>query len=147
MQAAVLTAPLVGSLSAGVSYASIPDGTGVIHGCYNKKTGALRVIDTAIKTNCPSDTTSLNWNQTDHRDGDVWVDKPKVCLLYGGRMAQGWEYKLVEWVSGMGADTLERSLNVVGSSGWELASAMGDVEHTDGPHLFLIFKRPVDLTS
>jgi hypothetical protein len=47
-----------------VSYASIPDGSGVTHGCYNKKTGALKVIDTAVRPNCPSGTTALDWNQT-----------------------------------------------------------------------------------
>jgi hypothetical protein len=50
--------------------ASIPDASGVIHGCYNTSlargnpTGALRVIDTS-KANgvCASWETALNWNQ------------------------------------------------------------------------------------
>ena len=42
--------------------ASIPDAHGVIHGCYSKSTGALRVIDSA-KHKCPRGTKSLNWNQ------------------------------------------------------------------------------------
>lgn len=50
--------------------ASIPDASGVIHGCYNTSlahgnpTGALRVIDTAkTNGNCASWETPLNWNQ------------------------------------------------------------------------------------
>ena len=50
--------------------ASIPDSSGVIHGCYNMSlahgnpTGALRVIDTAkINGNCASWEAPLNWNQ------------------------------------------------------------------------------------
>jgi Collagen triple helix repeat (20 copies) len=48
--------------AAGVAYAQIPDGGGVIHGCYAKSGGALRVIDGSV-TNCKSTETSLNWNQ------------------------------------------------------------------------------------
>jgi hypothetical protein len=50
--------------------ASIPDASGVIHGCYNTSlahgnpTGALRVIDTSKPNgNCASWEASLNWNQ------------------------------------------------------------------------------------
>ena len=49
--------------------ASIPDASGVIHGCYNTSlahgnpTGALRVIDTSkINGNCASWEAPLNWN-------------------------------------------------------------------------------------
>jgi hypothetical protein len=45
----------------GVAYATIPDSNGVIHACYNKSTGTLRVIDSSV-TNCPSNDTALNWN-------------------------------------------------------------------------------------
>jgi len=49
----------------GIAYASIPDPSGVIHGCYrtqNPAIGALIVIDDATQT-CPSGTVPLNWNQ------------------------------------------------------------------------------------
>ncbi len=46
---------------AGVAYATIPDGNGVIHGCYAKSGGSLRVIDASV-TNCKSTETSLDWN-------------------------------------------------------------------------------------
>ena len=69
----------------GIAYATIPDSGGVIHGCYNKENGRLRVIDTSPggsqssqngdhgqsgneKTSdlggCGSNETALNWNQT-----------------------------------------------------------------------------------
>jgi hypothetical protein len=35
----------------GVAYATIPDGQGVIHACYAKSGGALRVIDASV-ANC-----------------------------------------------------------------------------------------------
>lgn len=56
-------------LAAGVAYASIPDGSGVIHGCYTKTStgapqpGALRVIDTGLGQTCQANEVPLNWNQ------------------------------------------------------------------------------------
>lgn len=45
--------------------AAIPDGNGVIHGCYNPTHGyKLRVLDTAKTANCPVGWTQLDWNQT-----------------------------------------------------------------------------------
>jgi hypothetical protein len=60
--AAVATAVVIG----GVGYASIPNPSGVINGCY-KTSGtnhALTVINTAKTAHCPSGYTSLNWSQT-----------------------------------------------------------------------------------
>jgi len=51
-------------LAGGVAYATIPDAGGVIHGCYHKNSGALRVIDTGGGGNCMIGETSLDWNQT-----------------------------------------------------------------------------------
>jgi hypothetical protein len=47
---------------AGAAYATIPGSDGVIHGCYAKSGGTLRVIDASV-TNCKSTETSLNWDQ------------------------------------------------------------------------------------
>jgi hypothetical protein len=55
---------VLGLAAAGISYAAIPDSGGLIHGCYNNTSYALRVIDTAKVSTCPSGTTSLNWNKT-----------------------------------------------------------------------------------
>lgn len=48
-------------VAAGVAYATIPDSNGVIHGCYARSGGSLRVIDASV-TNCKSTETSLDWN-------------------------------------------------------------------------------------
>jgi hypothetical protein len=51
----------------GVAWASIPDGSGVIHGCYklgNPAKGAVLVIDSDAGESCPAGTAPLNWNQT-----------------------------------------------------------------------------------
>src|SRR5207302_4966596 len=43
----------------------IPDSGGVIHGCYSKKDGSLRVIDTGLGGTCDAKKeTALDWNQT-----------------------------------------------------------------------------------
>ncbi len=51
----------------GIALASIPDASGVIHGCYKTSgpaQGVLGVIDTGAGQACPSGTTPLSWNQT-----------------------------------------------------------------------------------
>ena len=58
--AAALAVLVVGG---GVALATIPGGDGVIHSCYAKSGGALRVIDASV-TNCKSTETSLDWNMT-----------------------------------------------------------------------------------
>lgn len=46
----------------GVAVASIPNSDGVIDGCYNSGSGALRVIDTSSQQCSPKET-SISWNQ------------------------------------------------------------------------------------
>lgn len=53
----LIVAVAVGS----VAWAAIPDANGVIHGCYVKRTGALRVIDTGMA--CKATETALQWSQ------------------------------------------------------------------------------------
>jgi hypothetical protein len=47
---------------AATAYANIPDRQGVVHGCFAKSGGTLRVIDASV-TNCKSGETALSWNQ------------------------------------------------------------------------------------
>ena len=54
---------MVGLAGGGIAYASIPDSSGVIHGCYKTENGQLRVINVPGKTCTPGET-PLNWNQT-----------------------------------------------------------------------------------
>jgi hypothetical protein len=63
-----IAALLIGG-GAATALASIPDGSGVIHGCYQPtpkgQEASLSVIDTAgNKGKCPSGSTELDWNQT-----------------------------------------------------------------------------------
>jgi hypothetical protein len=48
-------------IGAGVAYATIPDANGVIHGCYTKSTGTIRIIDNSV-TDCKQGETSVQWN-------------------------------------------------------------------------------------
>jgi hypothetical protein len=56
-----LFAVLVLLAVAGTAAATIPDSDQVIHGCYSKSGGSLRVIDNTV-TNCAKTETALNWN-------------------------------------------------------------------------------------
>jgi hypothetical protein len=62
MKRLILLLVVLACLAAGVAYASIPDSSGVIHGCYTNNQ-VLRVIDSATQT-CAMNETALNWNQT-----------------------------------------------------------------------------------
>ncbi len=46
---------------AGTASATIPDSNQVIHGCYSRSGGSLRVIDDSV-TNCSKSETALGWN-------------------------------------------------------------------------------------
>ena len=59
--AALATAAGVLLVVGGVAYATIPDSSGAIHGCYARSGGSLRVIDVSV-TNCKTGETSLDWN-------------------------------------------------------------------------------------
>jgi hypothetical protein len=55
------------AIAAGTTaFAAIPDGGGVIHGCYKKSSpnqGNVRLIDTANGQSCGSSESSIDWNQ------------------------------------------------------------------------------------
>lgn len=50
-------------LSGTIALASIPDASGVIHGCFKSVNGQLRVIDSARQSCRPSER-AISWNQT-----------------------------------------------------------------------------------
>ncbi len=56
---------LVGTVALGglTAYGSIPDSSGVIHGCYSTANRALSVINYPKVSTCPTGTKSLNWSQ------------------------------------------------------------------------------------
>ena len=51
-------------LVGGFAAASVPDPSGVIHGCSKNNDGTLRVIDTAKTATCPNGYSALDCNQT-----------------------------------------------------------------------------------
>jgi hypothetical protein len=53
------------AVSGSAAWAAIPDGSGVIHACYAKDTGRLRVTDTADNApkKCTSSENALTWNK------------------------------------------------------------------------------------
>jgi hypothetical protein len=63
---AVLSAATAAIMIAGtgVALATVPDGTGVFHGCYAKHGGELRIIDPSAGQQCKKDETAVSWNQT-----------------------------------------------------------------------------------
>lgn len=62
--ALVLTGVIAALALGSIAWAAIPDGAGVVHGCYDKGSGQLRVTDT--QTNVPKSCTvkeaALDWN-------------------------------------------------------------------------------------
>lgn len=72
-------------LAGGVAFAvgTIPGSDGVIHGCYNNRTGALRVIDPA-STSCADKESPIFWNQEgapgdDGTDGTNGIPVSQTC--------------------------------------------------------------------
>jgi hypothetical protein len=91
---AIALAALVVAL-AGAAFAAIPDSSGTIHGCYNTKTGSLRVINTEATPaqTCKSRETALDWNQqgapgsgavvSDEQAGEVTTNSSQPIDLGG----------------------------------------------------------------
>jgi hypothetical protein len=63
----VLFVLMIGLAAVGIAYASIPASSGVIHGCYGKANGQLRVIDTDASGTCTPSEQPLDWNQSGPR--------------------------------------------------------------------------------
>jgi hypothetical protein len=59
----LLIAGAVVALGAGFAYAAIPGAQGVINGCYEKRTGLLRVIDAEAGKKCTYWETPITWSQ------------------------------------------------------------------------------------
>jgi hypothetical protein len=62
---AVPAVGLIIALAGAVALARIPDSQNVIHGCYDRLKGTLRVIDSenTPPDHCTPNETSLSWNQ------------------------------------------------------------------------------------
>ena len=62
-RASVLAVVALAGTAGGVAYATIPGSSGTINGCYEKRTGILRVIDSDAGAKCTSYETPISWNQ------------------------------------------------------------------------------------
>jgi hypothetical protein len=62
--AVAAAAALVVAGAGAATWASFPDASGVIHGCYKPSTGALKILDTANHKTCAHGSTEISWNQT-----------------------------------------------------------------------------------
>ncbi|WP_191242656.1 hypothetical protein [Amycolatopsis deserti] len=84
----VVTGAVLALTAGGVAWASIPGDDGVIHACYAKNGGALRVSDTG---SCKSGEVALNWNNVGPA-GLTWKGEwapgaayqPRDAVLYQG---------------------------------------------------------------
>lgn len=72
--AVAVTALVIGA--GGVATATIPDGSGVIHGCYKTANGQLNVIDPAKGEQCKAPDMALDWNRQGPK-GDTGASGPK----------------------------------------------------------------------
>ena len=64
---AAMIVVLVVASSTVIAFASIPSANGVIHGCFRRSDGRLRVINAEAGRTCQTGERSLNWNQRGRR--------------------------------------------------------------------------------
>lgn len=99
----------------GVAWASVPGDDGVIHACYAKNGGSLRVSDTGA---CKSGELSLSWNNTG-----------PAGLTWRGEWASGSSYQANDAVQYQGASYIALFSNTGSappSSNWMLLSEKGE---------------------
>jgi hypothetical protein len=95
---AVVAVLVLALISAGVAYATIPDGSGAIHGCYTKKGGVLTVIDPSAGQGCSSFQTPITWNQQGPKgdpgpqgpQGDPGPSDAYVVQAFTAPLTQDW---------------------------------------------------------
>jgi hypothetical protein len=69
----LIAAVLAAGVGAGVTYAAVPDGHGVIHACYvvnahnQNEIGKLRIVDPALGQHCALHENALSWNHAGPR--------------------------------------------------------------------------------
>jgi len=72
----VIVAGVALALGAAAAYATIPGSGGVISGCYEKRTGILRVIDAEAGKSCLRLETPISWNEKGEK-GDAGAPGPQ----------------------------------------------------------------------
>jgi hypothetical protein len=58
-----VTMEVLFAVAGGIAYATIPDSGGAIHGCYQKNSGQLRVVEPSTGAGCAPSALALDWNQ------------------------------------------------------------------------------------
>src|SRR5947209_7455376 len=88
---------------AGGAFASIPDGGGVLHGCYNKINGLLRVIDVPSQ-HCRRGEQAVSWSQTGPQGAQgIQGVQGNPGLVWRGTWGAGTTYKADDAVSSGGS--------------------------------------------
>jgi hypothetical protein len=64
MAVVLVAAVVAGGITSGVTLASVPESTGVVHGCDGSGNGNVRVTDSSEGQTCRPDVLSLDWNRT-----------------------------------------------------------------------------------
>jgi hypothetical protein len=72
LRLAAVAVGVVGLAAGGIAYATIPDSSGVIHACYKKNQGTLRVIDTDRGQACLPSEKALDWSQSGPAGPEGW---------------------------------------------------------------------------
>lgn len=114
-RAAVLAAGAAVALAVGVAQAAIPDSEGVIHACYSRNGGALRISDTG---SCKASEVALSWNHVG-----------PAGLTWRGEWAPGASYAERDAVLHQGSSYIAIFANVGSappSSNWMLLAAEGE---------------------
>jgi len=120
-------------LGGAVAYATIPDSSGVIHGCRKNSGGNVRVIDSGAGQTCPTGWTPLNWSQTGPQgpagaSGGVsgyevvrqrlaWPSEPEVPVTLSatcpaGKVAIGAGFKYLDGMSALPSITASEPSSV-----------------------------------
>lgn len=59
----LVSAGIFALVAGGVAYAVIPDSGGLIHACYDKQSGQVRIVDPPMPKGCGSKEQAIEWNQ------------------------------------------------------------------------------------
>jgi hypothetical protein len=111
-----LAAGLAGAVVAigigGAASAMIPDSGGVIHACYQKVTGQLRVVDSATP-GCTADEVAISWNQQGPSGSTLTINYRVGGMVPGTSVARAFclPYEKVTGGGGLSTDATQIGLS------------------------------------
>jgi hypothetical protein len=128
-------AAVVAAFAASAALASIPDSSGVIHGCYKNSTGMVKIIDDSSQS-CASSETALNWNQTGPQGSAGPTGPQGATGAQGAAGAEGSSsYTFSDQFSSGNGNSLENSTCSNGGAGiyaWNGLHRLGDFQSSVG---------------